>query len=395
MKVRIKELGRIVTGTTPKTSIKDYYSSNDYMFIGPSDLQNGKYIRKTEKHISTTAYSDYKSRFLNVGDICVSCIGYVGYIAKPTQLSLSNQQINSITQINENIVISDYLFYKLLSMNDYFQSINGNGSAVPIINKTIFENIEIDIHTLAEQQHIVDILGSIDEKIENNQEKIDLLLKNLQLQFIVRFTKQELTKSTALSYFITETIGGDWGKETAQGNCSERVVCLRGADIPEIASGKNGDPPTRYILPKNLLTKQLAPWEIIVEISGGSPTQSTGRCALITSEMLSNYSTPIICTNFCRAIRCKNPQFAAYVYSLLISMYNNNLFFNYENGTTGIKNLDLSSILEKEYVYLPSEDELESFYRFTSKTYKQIEQHKAENNKLNELKQLYLKKFFG
>ena len=76
-------------------------------------------------------------------------------------------------------------------------------------------------------------------------------------------------------------------------------------------------------------------------------------------------------------------------------MYNNNLFFNYENGTTGIKNLDLSSILEKEYVYLPSEDELEFFYRFTSKTYKQIEQHKAENNKLNELKQLYLKKFFG
>lgn len=242
---------------------------------------------------------------------------------------------------------------------------------------------------------VVDILGSIDAKIENNQEKVDLLLKNLRLQFIVRFTKQELTKSTALSYFITETIGGDWGKETAQGNYSERVVCLRGADIPEIASGKNGDPPTRYILPKNLLTKQLAPWEIIVEISGGSPTQSTGRCALITSEMLSNYSTPIICTNFCRAIRCKNPQFAAYVYSLLIAMYNNNLFFNYENGTTGIKNLDLSSILEKEYVYLPSEDELESFYRFTSKTYKQIEQHKAENQKLNELKQLYLKKFFG
>lgn len=215
------------------------------------------------------------------------------------------------------------------------------------------------------------------------------------MQFIVRFTKQELTKSTALSYFITETIGGDWGKETAQGNYSKRVVCLRGADIPEIASGKNGYPPTRYILPKNLLTKQLAPWEIIVEISGGSPTQSTGRCALITSDMLSNYSTPIICTNFCRAIRCKNPQFAAYVYSLLIAMYNNNLFFNYENGTTGIKNLDLSSILEKEYVYLPSEDELESFYRFTSKTYKQIEQHKTENNKLNELKQLYLKKFFG
>lgn len=160
MKVRISELGKVVTGTTPKTSIKEYYSSSDYMFIGPSDLQNGKYIRKTEKHISTKAYFDYKTRFLNVGDICVSCIGYVGYVAKPTQLSLSNQQINSITQINENVVLSDYLFYKLLSMNDYFQSINGNGSAVPIINKTIFENIEMDIHNLEEQQHIVYNTGS-------------------------------------------------------------------------------------------------------------------------------------------------------------------------------------------------------------------------------------------
>lgn len=153
---KLKEIGKIVTGTTPKTSITDYYSNDDYMFIGPSDLQNGKYIRKTEKHISLKAYSDYKTRFLNVGDICVSCIGYVGYVAKPTQLSLSNQQINSITQINENIVLSEYLFYKLLSMNEYFQSINGNGSAVPIINKTIFENIEVDIHNLEEQQHIVD-----------------------------------------------------------------------------------------------------------------------------------------------------------------------------------------------------------------------------------------------
>ena len=289
-----------------------------------------------------------------------------------------------------------YLYYALCTDKfiDSF-SASSKGTKMPRGDKNALLTYEIPDRNIEDQLHIVDILGSIDEKIENNQEKVDLLLKNLRLQFIVRFTKQELTKSTALSYFITETIGGDWGKETAQGNYSERVVCLRGADIPEIASGKNGDPPTRYILPKNLLTKQLAPWEIIVEISGGSPTQSTGRCALITSEMLSNYSTPIICTNFCRAIRCKNPQFAAYVYSLLIAMYNNNLFFNYENGTTGIKNLDLSSILEKEYVYLPSEDELESFYKFTSKTYKQIEQHKTENNKLNELKQLYLKKFFG
>ena len=35
--IRLKELGAIYTGTTPRTAIAEYYDSEDYMFIGPSD----------------------------------------------------------------------------------------------------------------------------------------------------------------------------------------------------------------------------------------------------------------------------------------------------------------------------------------------------------------------
>ena len=76
-------------------------------------------------------------------------------------------------------------------------------------------------------------------------------------------------------------------------------------------------------------------------------------------------------------------------------MYSDDLFFNYENGTTGIKNLDLQAILDKEYVALPTDSELEDFYNFTNDTFLQISRLKNEINKLNELKQLYLQKFFG
>lgn len=391
---RIEEICEVISGGTPSTKVANYWNG-DIIWLTPKDLSNTttKWISRSSNKITTDGLDNSAARMLPINTVLLSSRAPIGYLALAGKQLCTNQGFKAMI-CNTNYILPEYLYYYLHTKVEELNNIS-TGSTFKELSSSLLKNYVVSIHDLTTQQHIIDILGSIDEKIENNQEKVDLLLKNLRFQFIVRFTKQELTKSTALSYFITETIGGDWGKETAQGNYSERVVCLRGADIPEIALGKNGDPPTRYILPKNLLTKQLAPWEIIVEISGGSPTQSTGRCALITSEMLSNYSTPIICTNFCKAIRCKNPQFAAYVYSLLIAMYNNNLFFNYENGTTGIKNLDLSSILEKEYVYLPSEDELESFYRFTSKTYKQIEQHKAENNKLNELKQLYLKKFFG
>ena len=161
MNIKLKELGKIITGTTPKTSNKAYYEHKDYMFAGPSDLQNGKFIRRTEKTISQTAYLDYQSRFIDKNDICVSCIGYLGYVSMAQDKLLTNQQINSITAIDCNKVLPEYLYYKLLSIKSVFESFGGAGSAVPIINKTTFENIEINIHNLDFQQHIVDTVRYI------------------------------------------------------------------------------------------------------------------------------------------------------------------------------------------------------------------------------------------
>ncbi len=161
MKAKIKELGNIITGTTPKTSNKTYYNTNDYMFVGPADLQHGKYIRSSEKYISYSAYLDYQSRFINKNDICVSCIGYLGYVAMAQNKLLTNQQINSISNIKSNIVLPEYLYYKLLTIKPIFESFGGAGSAVPIINKSTFENIEIELHDLEYQHYIVDSMENI------------------------------------------------------------------------------------------------------------------------------------------------------------------------------------------------------------------------------------------
>ena len=301
-----------------------------------------------------------------------------------------------VFRAKDGISHPDFVYYLVISSlvrEPAIKSMVGS-SGRQRVQQTVIDELEVPNYSLAEQQHIVDILGSIDEKIENNERIMDLLIADLGLKYKSTF-KNNSNQQVPLSYFIKDTIGGDWGKEQAGGNFLSKVICIRGTDIPELSTGRNGNPPARFILSKNLETKKLEPWEIIIEISGGSPTQSTGRCALITHEMLKQYATPVICTNFCRAIKCKRNEYATYVFSVLSAMYNDNLFFNYENGTTGIKNLDLISILEKETVYLPSETELLSFYQYTEDIYRQVEHFKFQNSKLKELKQLYLKKFFG
>ena len=390
---RIEEICEVISGGTPSTKVANYWNG-DIVWLTPKDLSNitTKWISRSSNKITKDGLDNSAARMLPINAVLLSSRAPIGYLALAKKPLCTNQGFKSMI-CNTNYILPEYLYYYLHTKVEELNNIS-TGSTFKELSSSLLKNYVVSIHDLTTQQHIVDILGSIDEKIENNERIMDLLIADLGLKYKSTF-KNNSNQQVPLSYFIKDTIGGDWGKEQAGGNFLSKVICIRGTDIPELSTGRNGNPPARFILSKNLETKKLEPWEIIIEISGGSPTQSTGRCALITHEMLKQYATPVICTNFCRAIKCKRNEYATYVFSVLSAMYNDNLFFNYENGTTGIKNLDLISILEKETVYLPSETELLSFYQYTEDIYRQVEHFKFQNSKLKELKQLYLKKFFG
>lgn len=196
----------------------------------------------------------------------------------------------------------------------------------------------------------------------------------------------------SLLNLIEKTISGDWGKERTEGMYAEKVLCVRGADIPDIKKGKKGKTPTRYILAKNCSSKKLNCDDIIVEISGGSPTQSTGRAVLVSDTLISQNGN-VICTNFCRDLRPKK-DYGLYVYYYLDYLYQKGILFSYENGTTGIKNLDLSSFLERENVKLPPTEEIMKFSDFAKRYHKLINQNGLENEALQVIRDNLLRIVF-
>jgi type I restriction enzyme S subunit len=199
----------------------------------------------------------------------------------------------------------------------------------------------------------------------------------------------------AIDELIKETISGDWGKETPQGNYTEKVICIRGADIPDIAQGRRGNPATRYILKRNLEKKRLSENEIIIEISGGSPTQSTGRTVFITKELINSFQEPIICTNFCRTVRLKEATYSSFVYSLLQYLYNEKVFFTYENGTTGIKNLDITTLFGQYKTVIPSEEVFAEYHSMYSEFLRYIYESGFECKKLSEIRDTLLPKLIS
>ena len=174
---KVKELGKIITGKTPSTKNENFWNKNIYHFITPIDIKNNRYILKTERQISELAITNFKTIILPSNSLLISCIGYIGYVALTKKdKSISNQQINSIINIKNEIAIPLYLYYYFLKNKSFLKIIGNNGTTMPIIKKSLFEEIEITIHELEIQQHIVNTIGSVDDLIENYQLRIDKII---------------------------------------------------------------------------------------------------------------------------------------------------------------------------------------------------------------------------
>ena len=204
----------------------------------------------------------------------------------------------------------------------------------------------------------------------------------------------ELWQKGTFSDLIERTISGDWGKDTPSGNNTEMVYCIRGADIPEVRTGNKGKMPTRYILPKNYQTKQLLSGDIVIEISGGSPTQSTGRAAAVTAALLERYDKGMVCTNFCKALKPLSG-YSMYVYHYWLHLYEKGIFFNYENGTTGIKNLDINGFIQTEPIIIAPSDLVEKFDSFCQSIFSKVYANGLENEQLSIIRDTLLPKLLA
>ena len=137
-------------------------------------------------------------------------------------------------------------------------------------------------------------------------------------------------------------ISGDWGNEESSDETPCAVSCVRGADIVPITNHNFTNIPTRYISARSLANHALQEGDIIIEKSGGSPTQSTGRVVYISKDLLES-KTSIVCSNFCVAFRVKKEWNAKYIYYFLCNIYNTGAFFNFEGKTSGLKNLQVEA----------------------------------------------------
>jgi type I restriction enzyme, S subunit len=223
---KIGNLGRVATGKTPPTKNHEYYG-NKYPFITPTDISDNSIYVTPERYLSEEGARKVASSKLPKNSVCYTCIASIGKIAMTKKDSFTNQQINSIIADPDKADYR-YIFYLLRNMTPQIKGMVG-GAASPIINKSAFEDIDIEIPKIETQKQIADVLSAYDDLIENNTKRIKVLEQIAQAIYREWFIKNSKFKNQNAK--LSEVVKPQYGYTESASNEQIGPKYLRGTDI--------------------------------------------------------------------------------------------------------------------------------------------------------------------
>lgn len=389
--VTIADLGDVVGGGTPSTRRASYYQGS-IPWLTPKDLSDYPYrrIRCGARSITQEGLLSCSARLLPPSTVLFTSRAPIGYVAIAETRLCTNQGFKSVIPHSGTDPL--FLYYLLLYNRERIEAM-GSGTTFKEISGAAMKAIQVRVPLRrAVQEQIAAVLSALDDKIELNLR----MTGNLQQQAAALFRRWFIDSPEAcrwhtgvFSQLLEAAIGGDWGRDAPSGRFTQPVRCIRGTDLSAVRQGTLGRMPTRYIPPKSFADKHLAAGDIVVELSGGSPTQSTGRAAVVLQPLLERCGQQLICTNFCRILR-PAAGCGMFVYHYWQYLYDRQVFFAYENGTTGIKNLDLSAVLSAHPIVIPPAPLLQRFDRVCQPLYARLAANGQESERLTALRDLLL-----
>lgn len=375
---KLGELGIVITGKTPsKNNPEDW--GNDMPFVTPSDYKNyGKFANEAERNLSQIGIERLKSKVLPPKSILVTCIGSdMGKVVVNTKQVITNQQINAI--IPNSNADSDFLYYRLVSMYETLRIYGGDGTAVPIVNKGDFENIETEIPSLPEQIAIASILSSLDDKI-------DLLHRQ-------NATLEKMAETLFRQWFVEEA-----KEEWEMGRISDLIEFNPQRRIPKGTL-------CPYLEMAELNTTTYAPsgWYLRAFVSGSkfingdtllariTPCLENGKAAFV--DFLSEGETGWGSTEFI-VLRPKNNIHPFFAYAIARNKDFKDFAESCMQGSSGRQRVDIENLKSYE-IAIPSDDVIERYNKFCSSVTPKLKSNQTQIRTLTALRDTLLPKLMS
>lgn len=372
-KIHISDIGKVVTGKTPRTSIVENYGG-DIPFLTPSDDLSYKSVPKTGKTLTEQGLNEVKNCLLPPHSVCVSCIGTdLGKVVMTSEPTITNQQFNSI--IPNRRFDADFVYYLMTLVGKELNYLSKTSTAVPIINKSSFSNYEVEVPDLETQEKIASILSSLDSKIELNRRINDNLEQQIQVIFNHYFTNEPY-----------DCLLGDVVKTTSGGTPSRKIEDIYyNGSIPWVKSKElNGtflfdtEEHITELGVNNSSAKLLPKNSVLIAMYGAT----VGEYAIISKTMCCNQAVCALIPND------KIP----YSYLLMIAK---NRKYELINMAVGSAQQNISQVLVKNLPISSNYEIIANFNNATMSIFKEIKNNSSEIVKLMSIRDLLLPKLMS
>ncbi|MDO5650013.1 MAG: restriction endonuclease subunit S, partial [Gallicola sp.] len=165
---KISDIGTVIGGATPSTKKPENYENGTIAWITPKDLStfNCRYISQGERNITEIGLKSCSTQLLPKDTVLFSSRAPIGYVAIAENEVCTNQGFKSVIP-NEN-TDPIFLFYLLKYNKNTIESM-GSGTTFKEVSGNTMKNIVVRVPVdITVQKQIAQLLGSIDDKIEEN-----------------------------------------------------------------------------------------------------------------------------------------------------------------------------------------------------------------------------------
>lgn len=206
---KISDIGTVVGGATPLTKKPENYEDGKIAWITPKDLSafSGRYIERGERNITETGLKSCSTQLMPKNTVLFSSRAPIGYVAIASNEVCTNQGFKSV--IPKENIDPLFLYYLLKYNKDKIESM-GSGTTFKEVSGNTMKNIVVFVPTSKElQEKIASVLGSIDDKIEENERinnNLEQQTKSLFAEWLSTYS--EYSKEVTLGDVCTKVTDG-------------------------------------------------------------------------------------------------------------------------------------------------------------------------------------------
>jgi len=217
--ISLGDICDVVSGGTPSRSRNEFWSGGTIPWIKIGNIKS-KHVTEADEFITQLGLDGSSTKMLSKGTILYTIFATLGEVGILDMEACTNQAIAGITIRDSKAMMTDYLYYYLLSKKKYVNDI-GRGVAQNNINLSILRGFQVPIITITEQQHIVEVMDKVGRLIaERKQElqKLDELIKARFVEMFGTYPANEKGWDTGIIRELVTEVRYGSSRKAAEGN---------------------------------------------------------------------------------------------------------------------------------------------------------------------------------